>query len=686
MKKKLISLFTAMYLILGILGTFTAFADDTSTYITEISTLAELEAFRNSVNAGNTYEGRTVTLTADIDMSEKYGEGKESWTSIKAFWGNFDGRGHKITKLYINDTGCGLFEAVEGTVKELGVEGYIYATFNTAEVIGGITANLSGTLERCYFSGSVEGERHIGGIAGASGNGKIIDCYNTGTITAWEHCGGGIVGTGEMSSLTRCYNAGTITKPTSEHASPYYGSITGGGYKSPSDCYYLEGTHDNGAYLDTGEDTITLLTAEQFADKSNFTNWDFDTVWDMDETLGRPVLRSNRETSKHIHKICADENCSENHEDIEWTAWDSDTSLPDTAGNYYLTKDVAVSATWNITNSIKLCLNGHIIMTDNPKNLEHTIEIDSSAITIFTDCSDNEHKFSVGDKGLWVRDEEHGTKTLTGGVIISPSSYAVISTSPLDMYNINISGSNGGIFNTDTLNMYGCTVAGNSGYDGVCSYYELNMRDCSIFENTGDGVYIDQGSISIGGKIIISNNTKNGKQYNLNLRRKIVLQISSPLSEGSTIGVSTSKRPFTDCPTAITGENDTDYSHYFISDNIDKHVTYSIQNGENNVIYLAANTPTDFHITRDGLGTILASVPKAGTYTAILAIYSNDDDILRSVTTIPVTFDQPSVKKIYDDKINVDYSYTLKLMLWDNMEGMRPCCSDYHTTLYKFNN
>lgn len=392
------------------------------------------------------------------------------------------------------------------------------------------------------------------------------------------------------------------------------------------------------------------------------------------------------EPPKHIHKICADENCTDNHEDIEWTAWDSDTSLPDTAGNYYLTKDVAVSATWNITNSIKLCLNGHIIMTDNPKSLEHTIEIDSSDITIFTDCSDNEHKFSVGDKGLWVRDEEHGTKTLTGGVIISPSSYAVISTSSLDMYNINISGSNGGIFNTDTLNMYGCTVAGNSGYDGVCSYCELNMRDCSIFENTGDGVYIDQGSISIGGKIIISNNTKNGKQYNLNLRRKIVLQISSPLSEGSIIGISTSKRPFTDCPTAITGENDTDYSHYFTGDNIDKHVTYSIQNGENNVIYLSANTPTDFHITRDGFGTILASVPKAGTYTAILAIYSNDDDILRSVTTIPVTFDQPSVKKIYDDKINVDYSYTLKLMLWDNMEGMQPCCSDYHTTLYKFNN
>lgn len=380
------------------------------------------------------------------------------------------------------------------------------------------------------------------------------------------------------------------------------------------------------------------------------------------------------ESPKHIHKICADENCSETHEDIEWTAWDSDTSLPDTAGNYYLTKDVAVSATWNITNSIKLCLNGHIIMTDNPKNLEHTIEIDSSAITIFTDCSDNEHKFSVGDKGLWVRDEEHGTKTLTGGVIISPTDYAVILESPINMYNVNMSGSRGGIFNTDALNMYGCTVAGNSGWDGVYSYCELNMRDCSIFENTGDGVYIDRGSISMGGKMIISDNAINGKQHNLYLRRKITLHINSPLSEGSIIGVSAQKRPLTECPTAFTSENATDYSRYFVSDDNDKHVTYSIQNGENNVIYLAANTPTDFRIMSDKTGTVLAAAPKAGTYTAILSVYSLNDDALQSTSIIPVTFDEPSVKKICDDKFDAETSYYVKLMLWDNLESMQPCC------------
>lgn len=104
--KKIISLFTAFCIVISMLCTFTVFADET----TEISTIAELEAFRDSVNSGNTYEGKTVKLTADINMSEKYGadiNGEEiSWTPISdfdnPFNGTFDGRGHALSGLYIN--------------------------------------------------------------------------------------------------------------------------------------------------------------------------------------------------------------------------------------------------------------------------------------------------------------------------------------------------------------------------------------------------------------------------------------------------------------------------------------------------------------------------------------------------------------------------------------------------------
>lgn len=333
--KKLISLFTMLCMVFGVFGSFTVFAQDSAADITEISTLAELEAFRDDVNSGNTYEGKTVKLTADIDMSEKYGEGKESWAPIgisdwetsNTFSGTFDGCGHNITNLYINDTGNGLFGRVAGFVKNLGVEADIYATFEKVELVGGIAAGLSGTIENCFFSGSIEGNSHIGGIVGATdNNGQVINCYNTGTIKGL-HCIGGIVGTG--GGTTNCYNVGSIIRidvAEEEWSSPYFGSITGCAYEDVVNCYYLEGTYDIGAYTEEGTtDTTTALTAEQFADKSNFANWDFDTVWEMDATLGRPVLRSGTEeppieTHTHtlVHHAAVAATCTENGTGEYW--------------------------------------------------------------------------------------------------------------------------------------------------------------------------------------------------------------------------------------------------------------------------------------------------------------------------------------------------------------------------------
>ena len=97
----------------------------------EIATLAELEAFRDYINDGNTGEGEYFKLTEDIDMSERYYNGGGSWTPIgkfnKQFKGTFDGGNHKISKLYINSTASyqGLFGYVGsgGKIQNLGVAG-----------------------------------------------------------------------------------------------------------------------------------------------------------------------------------------------------------------------------------------------------------------------------------------------------------------------------------------------------------------------------------------------------------------------------------------------------------------------------------------------------------------------------------------------------------------------------------
>lgn len=380
----------------------------------------------------------------------------------------------------------------------------------------------------------------------------------------------------------------------------------------------------------------------------------------------------------HVHKICTDEHCGDNHEEIIWTAWSSDTSLPSEAGNYYLTNDVTTAAMWEVPDGINLCLNGHIIAIDSDqKNVPlNTINVNAAAATVLTDCTNTEHKFSKEESGRWTLDETNGTKTLTGGVIMCPcNDYAILANSPLYMYNINITGSWGGVFSTGRLDMHGCTVAGNTHDSAVLACGEVSMRDCSIVENKGDGVYFYTGSLSIGGKMIIADNTRGSKPMNLFLDRKNVISVDAPLEDGSIIGVATQKRAVTDCPVAVTGANDADYSSYFTSDNSDNYVTYSIQNGENNVVCLAANTPTGFRIMDDSTGTRLAAAPKAGSYTAILAIYSIDGNQLLRAMSTEVIFDEPGIKSIFEDAdISMDCSRQVKLMLWDNLEGMKPCC------------
>ena len=80
--------------------------------IIEIGTKEELEAFRDDVNGGNSYEGKAVLLTSDITLIENWEpigfmdkdtDGKNPETGDnKAFKGIFDGENYTIKNLNIN--------------------------------------------------------------------------------------------------------------------------------------------------------------------------------------------------------------------------------------------------------------------------------------------------------------------------------------------------------------------------------------------------------------------------------------------------------------------------------------------------------------------------------------------------------------------------------------------------------
>lgn len=220
----------------------------------EISTIAELEAFRDSVNEGNTYEGQYVSLTADIDLD---GSEDNQWTPIgyfielsnnRPFSGVFDGGGHTISGLYINNNNSyqGLFGYITGTIKNLSiVDSSVTGKSNIGSIVG---RSQDGIVENCHNSGSVTGQSSVvgglvgynvglirnshntgdvassggmvGGIAGRSSlfritkqdfiNSAIIGCYNSGDVSGGSMVGG-IVGLNSSATVENCYNTGNIT-------------------------------------------------------------------------------------------------------------------------------------------------------------------------------------------------------------------------------------------------------------------------------------------------------------------------------------------------------------------------------------------------------------------------------------------------------------------------------------------
>ena len=234
-----------------------------------ISTAAELEAFRDSVNAGNDYSGSTVTLTADIDLG---GSEEHQWTPIGSetapFSGTFDGSGHEITGLYIEQTDgtcLGLFGLNVGTIQNLSTDGYI----NGEASAGGIAAQNTGTIVNCSYRGELFCEHDSGGIVGINdgtvtaccnlghiysdfntggiigmNNGAVNGCCNMGDIDGIYDCGG-IVGE-NTGTISGCYNTGAVEGVNSNvrHAiGSTVGGILGRNLGTVENCYNTGGIH-----------------------------------------------------------------------------------------------------------------------------------------------------------------------------------------------------------------------------------------------------------------------------------------------------------------------------------------------------------------------------------------------------------------------------------------------------------
>ena len=184
--------------------------EQTTTF--EISTAAQLAGLAALVNGtakdteGNpiaavNFSGKTIKLTADIDL------GNQVWTPIGngdnsfAFSGTFDGDGYTISGLNVPDTNApGLFGYIFGTVQNLIVKGSVTVGENADDGCGeggGVVCDNNGTVQNCGFYGSVNDKTGylaedgaVGGVS--SGFGKVLNCwyYKDAESSAEDVCGG----------------------------------------------------------------------------------------------------------------------------------------------------------------------------------------------------------------------------------------------------------------------------------------------------------------------------------------------------------------------------------------------------------------------------------------------------------------------------------------------------------------
>ncbi|WP_075318171.1 GLUG motif-containing protein [Bacteroides togonis] len=240
----------------------------------QIATAEQLAGLAKLVNAGYTFEGKTIKLTADILLNntegwENWGSNApaNSWTPIGNSWenqftGTLDGDGYSVSGIYINSEadiqGLVGYLGSGGALQNLGVKASYIKGVNS---VGGLCGRNDGTVTNCYNAGSVTGTgSNVGGLCGQN-YATVTNCYNTGSVAGNRYVGG-LCGWNYVT-VTNCYNSGSVEGNYS------VGGVCGNSWGNVTNCYYLdtcgaagEGTSKTAKQFQSGE-VAWLLQGEK---------------------------------------------------------------------------------------------------------------------------------------------------------------------------------------------------------------------------------------------------------------------------------------------------------------------------------------------------------------------------------------------------------------------------------------
>ncbi|MGI6475721.1 MAG: GLUG motif-containing protein [Candidatus Dojkabacteria bacterium] len=298
----------------------------------EINSIEDLNSIRDSFSTPTNY-----VLTRDLDFNDcqsyddcsnkrKY-TGEGSWAPIgadlydifgdikisRSFVGSFDGQGHEIRNLHINERnstggdyfynlfGGGLFTVNSGQIKNLGITGN--AIYENTSFVGGLTGINFGEINNSYSTVDIVSSNEegfiLGGLVGFnfSNTGTISNSYSTGTITGQsnseENLSGGLVG---LNAAT----ASIINSYTTSFVNTQGDNIVTGG---------LVGNNENGKIIDSywdintsgqnsssggvGKTALEMKSISTFLPQwniSTFADFDSTTTWYIEEGKDYPKL------------------------------------------------------------------------------------------------------------------------------------------------------------------------------------------------------------------------------------------------------------------------------------------------------------------------------------------------------------------------------------------------------------
>ena len=278
-------------------------------------------------------------LSSNIDASDTVnwnnGAGFLSIGTVpNPFIGKFNGKGHKITNLFISSgyyTGLFRYIGSAGEVKDLGVEKCWVVSEN--DYVGGLVGRNDGKILDCYTTGSVLGSSHVGGLVGLNAyTGTISNSYSTSLVWGISSFVGGLAGDNN-GTISLCYSIGSV------RGDSFVGGLVG---------YNKFGTVEN-SYWDTqtsGQITSeggVGKTTEEMKQQLTYENWDFTSVWTIEEGTGYPYLQVSGHSENADLSKTRDINSLEELSKIGF--------YPDSPWwwNYELKADIDASATesWN---------------------------------------------------------------------------------------------------------------------------------------------------------------------------------------------------------------------------------------------------------------------------------------------------------------------------------------------------